>query len=39
MSKLNLKEIEDKLEVLIKIEKKNWADFYLLIKQVETDEL
>lgn len=39
MNKLNLKEIEDKLEVLIKIEKKNWADFYLLIKQVETDEL
>lgn len=39
MSKLNLKEIEDKLEVLIKIEKKNWADFYLLIKQVETEEL
>lgn len=39
MDNLNLKEIENKLEVLIKIEKKNWADFYLLIKQVETEEL
>ncbi len=39
MNSLNLKEIENKLEVLIKIEKKNWADFYLLIKQVENDEL
>lgn len=39
MEFLSLREIENKLEVLIKIEKKNWADFYLLIKQVETEEL
>lgn len=39
MKNLNLQEIESKLEVLIKIEKKNWADFYLLIKQVEEKEL
>lgn len=39
MNNLNLKEIENKLEILMKIEKKNWADFYLLIKQVETEEL
>ncbi|WP_300344620.1 MmcB family DNA repair protein [Fusobacterium sp.] len=39
MNNLNLKEIENKLEILMKIEKKNWADFYLLIKRVETEEL
>ena len=34
-----LKEIEDKLVNLVEIDKRNWTQFYLLLKKVEDHEL